>query len=551
MSSSDVNDRSRYADAKPTDLKGVDDIKPEDIPQMMDELRSAFAADYTLSREWRISQLKAMVRMLDEEGPALCEAMRLDLHKSPLEGFLTELALVKSETLTAIEMLEEWMAPTKTRNSALNIPSWSTTQRDPLGVVLIMGAWNYPMQLSLAPMVGAIAGGNCIVIKPGSYAVASSHALAIAIKKHFDSQCIRVVEGNRSMTGAILKETFETTFFTGSAFVGKIVATACAQNLRPCVLELGGKSPTIVDKSANLDHAVQRLVWGTFVNGGQTCVRPDFCMVHEDVADKFFFKCKQYILEHYGQNPQESEWFGRCINDGAFKRLNGLLQSSSAQIVHGGKVDSMDKFISPTVMDFGTDWDGFTKSEVMQDEIFGPILPCVRYRELEDCVRFIRALPTGKPLALYCFSTDQKVIKVVKERTTSGGLVINDCLMHLANHELPFGGVGNSGMGSYHGIRSFNAFTHEKAVLEKSSCIDQSIFFRPLLLARFPPYTPAKTFLIKIFSLHALNDAVNVPLPVFRFLGKAAVVCGAAYALGVNVSFTETPVTEYLKSLLN
>ena len=234
---------------------------------MMDDLRSAFTSDFTLSKEWRLSQLKAMARMLDEEGPALCEAMRLDLHKSPLEGFLTELALVKSETLTAIEMLDEWMTPTKTRNSALNIPSWSTTQRDPLGVVLIMGAWNYPMQLSLAPMVGAIAGGNCIVIKPGSYAVASSHALAIAIKKHMDSQCIRVVEGNRAMTGAILKETFETTFFTGSAFVGRIVATACAQNLRPCVLELGGKSPTIVDKSANLDHAVQRLVWGTFVNG--------------------------------------------------------------------------------------------------------------------------------------------------------------------------------------------------------------------------------------------------------------------------------------------
>ena len=207
-------------------------------------------------------------------------------------------------------------------------------------------------------------------------------------------------------------------------------------------------------------------------------------MVHEDVADKFFFKCKQYILEHYGQNPQESEWFGRCINDGAFKRLNALLKASSAQIVHGGKSDSADRFISPTVMDFGTDWDTSTKSEVMQDEIFGPILPCVRYRDLEDCIRFIRALPTGKPLALYCFSTNQKTIKVVKERTTSGGLVINDCLMHLANHELPFGGVGNSGMGNYHGIRSFNAFTHEKAVLEKSAALDQSILFRPLLLAR-------------------------------------------------------------------
>ena len=238
-----------------------------DIPQMMEELRAAFAADYTLSREWRIGQLKALIRLIDEEGPALCEAMRIDLHKSPLEGFLTELALVKSEAITAVEHLDEWMTPIKTRNSALNIPCWSTTQRDPLGVVLIMGAWNYPMQLSLAPLVGAIAGGNCAVLKPGSYAVASSHALAIAINKHMDKQCIRVVEGNRAMTGALLKETFETTFFTGSAFVGKIVATACAQNLRPCVLELGGKSPVIVDKGAHIDHAVQRLIWGTFVNG--------------------------------------------------------------------------------------------------------------------------------------------------------------------------------------------------------------------------------------------------------------------------------------------
>lgn len=190
---------------------------------------------------------------------------------------------------------------------------------------------------------------------------------------------------------------------------------------------------------------ISQLLMSTCVpQGGQTCVRPDFCMVHEDVADKFFHKCKQYILEHYGQDPQQSEWFGRCINDGAFRRLKGLLEGSSAQIVHGGKSDPSDRFISPTVMDFGSDWEAFTKSGVMQDEIFGPILPCVRYKELEDCVRFIRALPTGKPLALYCFSSDSNTIKVVKERTTSGGLVINDCLMHLANHELPFGGVGKS-----------------------------------------------------------------------------------------------------------
>jgi aldehyde dehydrogenase (NAD+) len=244
----------------------------------------------------------------------------MTLDRSPLEGFLTELALVKAEIETALQHLDEWMTPKKTRNSALNIPSWSTTQRDPLGVVLIMGAWNYPMQLSLAPLVGAIAGGNCVVVKPGSYAIDSSHALARAISKHLDNSCIKVVEGNREMTNALLNETFETTFFTGSAFVGKIVAQAAASHLRPCVLELGGKSPTIVDKSANLEHAAQRLIWGTFINGGQTCVRPDFVMVHEDVADAFFKLCKRFVKEFYGEDAQQSEWFGRCINTGAFTR---------------------------------------------------------------------------------------------------------------------------------------------------------------------------------------------------------------------------------------
>lgn len=443
------------------------------------------------------------------------------------------------------------MTPKKTRNSALNIPCWSTTQRDPLGVVLIMGAWNYPMQLSLAPLVGAIAGGNCVVVKPGSYAIESSHALARAISKHLDNSCIKVLEGNREMTNALLNETFETTFFTGSAFVGKIVAQAAASHLRPCVLELGGKSPTIVDKSANLEHAVQRLIWGTFINGGQTCVRPDFVMVHEDVAEKFFKLCKRFVKEFYGDNAQGSEWFGRCINAGAFTRLKALLDASTGKIVCGGKTDASDRYIEPTVIDFGRNLELFARSEIMQDEIFGPLLPCVRFSELESAIQFIRNLNTGKPLALYCFATNAKVIKQVKERTTSGGLVINDCLMHLANHELPFGGVGNSGMGGYHGERSFNAFTHEKAVLEKSSSLDESIFFKFLLSARFPPYTPLKTALVKMFSLHWVSDAVNVPVPLFRTAVKAVVAYAALRALGVSLVFEESPLLEQIKVFMN
>eukprot|EP00604_Paraphysomonas_vestita_P003017 CAMPEP_0174821608 /NCGR_PEP_ID=MMETSP1107-20130205/9112_1 /TAXON_ID=36770 /ORGANISM="Paraphysomonas vestita, Strain GFlagA" /LENGTH=424 /DNA_ID=CAMNT_0016038837 /DNA_START=94 /DNA_END=1369 /DNA_ORIENTATION=+ len=408
-------DVSRYGNAAPTVLKAVIDIKPTDVPIMVESLRRSFASDKTLSKEWRLSQLRAFLRMLEEDGPELCDAMLKDLHKSPLEGYLTELGLVKAEIETAIENLDEWMKPIKTQNSALNIPCWSTTQRDPLGVVLIMGAWNYPMQLSLAPLVGAIAGGNCVVIKPGSYAVASSHALARAITKHFDQDCIRAIEGNREITTALLNESFETIFFTGSAFVGKMVAEAAARHLRPCILELGGKSPTIIDKSANLTHAVQRLIWGTFVNGGQTCVRPDFCCVHKDVADEFFDLCRKYIKQFYGENPQQTEWFGRCINDGAYKRLKGLLDQSRDRIVSGGNTDSNDRYIEPTIIDFGTDIKTFQESPIMQDEIFGPILPCIRYNDLESVIQLIRQLPTGKPLHYIVFQQIKELFKKLKQ----------------------------------------------------------------------------------------------------------------------------------------
>jgi aldehyde dehydrogenase (NAD+) len=228
-----------------------------------------------------------------------------------------------------------------------------------------------------------------------------------------------------------------------------------------------------------------------------------------------------------------------------------LLDASKSKIVCGGKSDASDRYIEPTVMDFGSDIEAFSRSEIMQDEIFGPLLPCVRFRDLETVIQFIRRLNTGKPLALYCFATNAKVIKQVKNRTTSGGLVINDCLMHLANHELPFGGVGNSGMGGYHGERSFNAFTHEKAVLEKSSALDQSILFKFLLSARFPPYTPLKTALVKMFSLHWVSDAVNVPVPLFRTAVKAVVAYAALRALGVSLVFEDSPLLEQIRAFVN
>jgi len=527
--------RSRYSAAAGSTFDALKEITADEVPGLVEELRSTFRSEKTQSVKWRKEQLRNFGRMIDECQKEFCEGMFEDLHKSPFEGYLTELGLVKNEIETALEHLDSWMIPEKKSNSALNIPCWSTTQRDPLGVVLIMGAWNYPVQLALAPMVGAIAGGNCILMKPGSYSPATSNILARIIPEYLDQDAIRVIEGNRDVTSAVLKERFEKIFFTGSGFVGRIVARAAAEHMTPCVLELGGKSPCVVDSSADLEHASQRLCWGTFLNGGQTCVRPDFCLVHEDVADAFFKQMQKTLLSFYGENPQETEWFGRCINESAFTRLAQLVEENKQYIVTGGKMDKADKFISPTVLDFGSDIDLFRNSSVMQDEIFGPLLPCFRYKNIEDAVSMIKDLPTGKPLALYAFGSDATFIKTIKTRTTSGGLCINDCLMHLANHDLPFGGVGSSGMGSYHGKYSFDCFTHEKAVLEKSQLLDQSVLFKPLLGVRFPPYNKQKKFLVKTFALHIMEKLVNVPIPLARVLAKILALYAFMTLLGFKI----------------
>merc|ERR1711972_1243833 len=259
--------------------------------------------------------------------------MLIDLHKSPFESALTEVNFVEQEVEEAIECLDEWMKPKYTRTSALNWPAASYTVHDPLGVVLVMGAWNYPVNLTLAPVVGAIAGGNCILIRPGSYSVQTSHAICRLVDKYLDKECIRVAEGDRHLTAKILQERFDLIVFTGSEFVGKVVAEAAAKHLTPTILELGGKSPTIVDRSAHLTHAAERIAWATFLNSGQTCVRPDFCLVHEDVADKFLKTVKTTIQSFYGQDAKSTEWFGRIVNKKAFDTLAEILTASKDKLV--------------------------------------------------------------------------------------------------------------------------------------------------------------------------------------------------------------------------
>eukprot|EP01065_Artemidia_motanka_P015357 TRINITY_DN191_c0_g1_i1.p1 TRINITY_DN191_c0_g1~~TRINITY_DN191_c0_g1_i1.p1 ORF type:complete len:535 (+),score=213.34 TRINITY_DN191_c0_g1_i1:69-1673(+) len=530
---------SRYGSTQHTTFGDVEPcaVKIDQVDGAMADLRRAFNSDKTRPLEWRKQQIRQFLKMLREGAGEICAAMKKDLHKSPFESYVTEISLVEAECNEALAHLDEWAAPQSTTTSALNWPAGSATVRDPLGVVLVMGAWNYPTQLTLAPVVGALAGGNCVLIRPGSYAVETSHAICRLVDRYLDKECVKVAEGDRHLTTKILEHKFDTIFYTGSGFVGKIVAEAAAKHLTPCVLELGGKSPTIVDKSAHLEHAAQRVCWATFLNSGQTCVRPDFCLVHESVADKFIAIMRKTVREFYGPDAKTTEYFGRIINARAHERLSKLVEQGRDKIAFGGALDSSERYVEPTLFDFGTDLQAFQKHPLMQDEIFGPLFPLARYSSIKDVVDVIRALPTGKPLACYCYARDSKVIKEITERTTSGGLCINDSIMHLANHELPFGGVGESGMGAYHGRRSFNAFTHEKAVLRKYPLVDEMPILKQLLAARFPPYTPFKKTAVKIFGSRLMEKAVNPPLGAMKtFIIRLVIFVIVLRFLGVKVS---------------
>jgi aldehyde dehydrogenase (NAD+) len=387
------------------------------------------------------------------------------------------------------------MAPDTVSTNLFNIPAQSKVYHDPLGVVLVMGAWNYNVMLTLDPLVGAIAGGNCALVKPGSYASKSAEVMKKLIARYMDSDCIQVITGDRTVTAQILDERFDMIFFTGSTFVGKIVAQAAAKTLTPTVLELGGKSPCIVDKTADLAVAARRIAWGGLLNSGQTCVRPDYFMVHDSVADAFVEKLKATIAEFYSQDPKASEWYGRIINTKSHKRLVELVEDARHFLVHGGTADEAAKYIEPTVFDFGTNMAAFEKSKVMEDEVFGPLFPICRFSDPETLVQFVNARP--KPLATYCFTEDADLKKAVLERTSSGAAVINDVVVHLSNPDLPFGGVGDSGMGAYHGDRSFGAFTHRKAVLLRESWGDAFV--------RYPPYTPLKQNALALLTKPALG----------------------------------------------
>lgn len=432
--------------------------------------REFFASCQTRDISFRLRQLKKLKTAILKREKAIADALWTDLHKSFEEAYLTEISIVLQEIDYHIRHLKRWAKPKRVRTPIHLLPSSSKIIFEPMGVTLIMAPWNYPFQLLMAPLVGAISAGNCAVLKPSPYTRNTAKLMAEMIAEVFDPEYIAVVQGDRTVNEQLLKQRFDMIFYTGSPAVGKVVMRAAAEHLTPVVLELGGKSPCIVDKEANLTLAAKRIAWGKFINAGQTCIAPDYLLVHESVKSELIEKIKVAIHDFFGTDIKQSPHFGRIVNDNAFERLSRYLQDG--KIVLGGEIDLSERYIAPTILD-----KVMPEDAVMQEEIFGPILPITTFAEMDEAISFVNSNP--KPLAFYYFGKQEKAEQVFS-KTSSGGGCINDTVIHIANHRLPFGGVGNSGMGKYHGKESFLAFSNRRSVVSSSTTVD--------LPLKYPPY---------------------------------------------------------------
>lgn len=446
------------------------------IPGIVDGVREAFRSGKTRPLSWRNQQLRGLVAMLTEKEDAFLEALSQDLGKSSFEGWLSEVKLVINEAEHTMEYLPAWARPERVPTPLFLKPGHCKVYREPLGAALIISPWNYPLQLALAPLVSAIGAGNTAVIKPSELAEATSQVIADMLPRYLDEDAFAVVQGGIPETTKVLEQRFDHIFYTGNGHVGRIIMRAAAEHLTPVTLELGGKSPCIVDRSVNMKVAVKRIIWGKFFNAGQTCVAPDYVLAHKDLAGELETGLKQTIREFFGDKPEDSADYGRIVNDRHFERLSKLLDGG--EIIIGGDTDAETRFIAPTLMK-GVTFD----SPVMQDEIFGPILPILEIDSIDAAIDIVNE--HDKPLALYVFSDDKQVQTRILDCTSSGGGCVNDAIAHLGVPDLPFGGVGASGMGAYHGRHGFEAFSHRKGVLHKSTLIDPSL--------RYPPYTEGKT----------------------------------------------------------
>jgi aldehyde dehydrogenase (NAD+) len=433
--------------------------------------RQFFNSGRTKDLDFRLENIRRLKKAIIQNEAAILAALRNDLYKPAYEGYLTEIGLVLTEIRFVNRHLRSWVKPRKVRTPYFLWFGSSAIHPEPYGISLIISPWNYPLHLTMLPLIGSIAAGNCTIIKPSEYAPHTAAIISEIIGRHFDSHYVAVIEGDAQTSKDLLKNRFDYIFFTGSQTVGKIVMSAAAKNLTPVTLELGGKNPCIVDQDVNIDLAARRIASGKFINGGQTCTAPDYLLVHQSNKQKLLDQIKVYLRKFYGEDPQKSPDYGRIINKRQFDRLAALLDKGEKVV--GGQTDPDDLYIAPTLLQ-DVSWN----DPVMQDEIFGPILPVLVFEDLAEVVSTINS--RQRPLALYFFSNQRNNYQRIIEEVSFGGGCINDTLAHLINPHLPFGGTGSSGMGGYHGKASFDTFSHQKSIFKKWFNLD--------LPLRFPPY---------------------------------------------------------------
>ena len=451
-----------------------------DAGALVDRLRATFADGRTRPVEWRRAQLEGLHRLLVDREEELLGALAADLAKPPLEAYGTEIGFMKSDVRHALRHLDRWMAPEKVKAPLPTLPARAWVQREPLGVVLVIAPWNYPVQLTLAPLVGALAAGNCAVVKPSELAPTTSAVLARWIPEYVDAVAVAVVQGAVEETTALLEQRWDHIFYTGNGRVGRIVMRAAAEHLTPVTLELGGKSPVVVDRSANLEVAAKRIAWGKYLNAGQTCIAPDYVLAHADVIDPLTDAIHDAVRTFYGVDPRLSRDYARIVDTRHLRRLVGYLDDG--EIVFGGESDEPTRYLAPTALRDVPD-----DAACMGEEIFGPVLPIRPIADTDEAVEFITA--RDKPLALYVFADNEVVARDVVDRTSSGSVAVNATLFQVSVPDIPFGGVGESGMGAYHGRASFEVFSHRKGVLHKSP--------RPDPALAYPPYSRWKDRLLR------------------------------------------------------
>ncbi len=450
------------------------------IPDTVARLRRAFDAGHTRPLAWRRAQLEALKALCTDRADELVEAMAADFGKPPVEALAADVSQGKMEAAGALRNLKKWTRPE--RKGPIPLIGRSFVLREPLGVALIISPWNYPVGLLLSPLAGALAAGNAAVLKPSEVTPHTSAALARCVRDYLDPEAVALVEGGVAETTALLEERFDHIFYTGNGHVGRVVMKAAAEHLTPVTLELGGKSPCLVDRDVDVATAARRIAWGKFVNAGQTCIAPDYVLVQRDREDELVHELEVATRSFYGDDPKTTPDFARVVNGRHHERLSKLLESGRPAF--GGEADAEQNYIAPTVLQ-GVSPD----APVMQEEIFGPILPVLPVDDMDEAIAFVNQ--RDKPLALYVFSRNEEVQRKVLERTSSGGACVNGTVMHIMDTRVPFGGVGPSGQGAYHGRHTFETFSHRKAVLKRG--------FRFDLKMMYPPYGERKRKVVQRF----------------------------------------------------